>query len=166
MAVRGRKPKPTAVKILAGNPGKRRLPKGEPNPALDIPVAPPGMRADALEEWSIMAGEAYQIGISTVLDRVHWIVLADTLTIYFEAMEKVRETGLVAKAPKSDYPIQNPYLPIRNRALSDFQKLAAEMGLSATARTRVATAPTKPDAGRPKTKPLKSGLKLIHGGKR
>ena len=37
MATRGRKPKPTHLKVLAGNPGKRPLPKNEPKPK---PIAP------------------------------------------------------------------------------------------------------------------------------
>ncbi|MEQ8198694.1 MAG: phage terminase small subunit P27 family, partial [Clostridiaceae bacterium] len=32
MAQRGRKPKPTAIKVLEGNPGKRPLNKNEPKP--------------------------------------------------------------------------------------------------------------------------------------
>ena len=32
VAQRGRKPKPTAVKVLEGNPGKRSLNTGEPKP--------------------------------------------------------------------------------------------------------------------------------------
>ena len=32
MAQRGRKPKPTAVKVLEGNPGKRQLNEMEPQP--------------------------------------------------------------------------------------------------------------------------------------
>lgn len=34
----GRKPKPTAVKKLEGNPGKRKLNKNEPVPAKEITV--------------------------------------------------------------------------------------------------------------------------------
>ena len=42
MAQRGRKPKPTAVKVLEGNPGKRSLNTGEPKPekkAVSAPIA-------------------------------------------------------------------------------------------------------------------------------
>lgn len=37
MAIRGKKPKPTNLKILEGNPGKRPLNLNEPKP---IPIAP------------------------------------------------------------------------------------------------------------------------------
>jgi phage terminase small subunit len=45
---RGRKPKPTARKIAAGNPGKRALNKDEPDFGLVTNIEPP--------EW--IAGEA------------------------------------------------------------------------------------------------------------
>lgn len=44
MATRGRKPKPTALKVLEGNPGKRPLNKNEPNLKRKRP--------DALHGWS------------------------------------------------------------------------------------------------------------------
>ncbi|HZK10243.1 MAG TPA: phage terminase small subunit P27 family, partial [Clostridia bacterium] len=37
MATRGRKPKPTALKVLEGNPGKRPLNKNEPQPERKAP---------------------------------------------------------------------------------------------------------------------------------
>ena len=37
MAQRGRKPKPTAVKVLEGNPGKRSLNTAEPKPEKKAP---------------------------------------------------------------------------------------------------------------------------------
>ena len=36
----GRKPKPTAVKKLEGNPGKRKLNTKEPNPGKGMPDCP------------------------------------------------------------------------------------------------------------------------------
>ena len=38
LAQRGRKPKPTAVKQLEGNPGKRQLNANEPKPAARAPL--------------------------------------------------------------------------------------------------------------------------------
>lgn len=47
----GRKPKPTKLKILEGNPGKQRLPKGEPMPDTEMPEAPEHLDKYAREEW-------------------------------------------------------------------------------------------------------------------
>ena len=40
MATRGRKPKPTGIKQLEGNPGKRKLNEREPKPEKKAPSCP------------------------------------------------------------------------------------------------------------------------------
>ena len=49
MAVRGRKPTATIIKLATGNPGRRALPQREP-PATGVPIKPPkiGKRAGLL----------------------------------------------------------------------------------------------------------------------
>lgn len=44
MAIRGRKPKPTNLKVLEGNPGKRPLPTNEVKPQRRLHVAPSGLK--------------------------------------------------------------------------------------------------------------------------
>ena len=43
----GRKPKPTAMKELEGNPGKRKLNKKEPMPGKGMPDCPKWLLPDA-----------------------------------------------------------------------------------------------------------------------
>lgn len=47
MAIRGRKPKPTALKVLEGNPGHRPLNKKEPLPKGRLPRCPDWLEDDA-----------------------------------------------------------------------------------------------------------------------
>ena len=47
----GRKPKPTALKKLEGNPGKRKLNTKEPAPAKGMPDCPKWLLPEAKEEW-------------------------------------------------------------------------------------------------------------------
>jgi len=49
---RGRKPLPTSLKLLCGNPGKQKLPKGEPDPDSNIPAPPAVLNDYAFEEWN------------------------------------------------------------------------------------------------------------------
>ena len=51
MATRGRKPKPTALKELEGNPGKRPLNDREPKPEKKAPPCPKWLNDDAKKEW-------------------------------------------------------------------------------------------------------------------
>ena len=47
MAQRGRKPTPTAIKELEGNPGKRPLNDAEPKPERKAPPCPKGLEPEA-----------------------------------------------------------------------------------------------------------------------
>ena len=49
----GRKPKPTALKKLEGNPGKRKLNTKEPVPGKGMPDCPKWLLPVAKEEWNV-----------------------------------------------------------------------------------------------------------------
>ncbi len=68
MAQRGRKPKPTAVKVLEGNPGKRSLNTGEPKPEKKAPRCPAWLEDEAKKEWKRMAKQLEHLGILTEID--------------------------------------------------------------------------------------------------
>ena len=68
MAQRGRKPKPTAVKVLEGNPGKRSLNTNEPKPVKKAPRCPGWLEDEAKKEWKRMAKQMEQLGILTEID--------------------------------------------------------------------------------------------------
>ena len=53
VAQRGRKPKPTAVKMLEGNPGKRGLNAGEPKPEKKAHRCPAWLEAEAKKAWCV-----------------------------------------------------------------------------------------------------------------
>jgi phage terminase small subunit len=55
--MRGRKPKPTILKLLTGNPGKRPLNNNEPEPILinGAVVPPKYLEGAALEEWNVQS---------------------------------------------------------------------------------------------------------------
>ena len=57
MAVRGRKPKPSHLKLVTGNPGKRAINTQEPAPEGILPAPPPELTAEARGEWDRVAGE-------------------------------------------------------------------------------------------------------------
>ena len=63
----GRPPKPTALKVLQGNPGKRKLPKGEPTPAVGC-VPPPGLSKRARLVWDQIVPELIAQRVATTLD--------------------------------------------------------------------------------------------------
>lgn len=65
--MRGRIPKPTAIKKLAGNPGRRPLPKGEPVP-LGCAARPKWLNVGARQVWEDLAPGSYALGLLTSRD--------------------------------------------------------------------------------------------------
>ena len=63
----GRPRKPTALRVLQGNAGKRPLPKGEPQPELGC-EPPPWLPDDARSQWSRLAPTLLELGLLTEVD--------------------------------------------------------------------------------------------------
>jgi P27 family predicted phage terminase small subunit len=68
---RGPKPKPTALKLLAGNPGKRpaQASGGRGRVRKGIPDRPPELTGEAAAEWDRLAPELDAAGLLAVTDR-------------------------------------------------------------------------------------------------
>lgn len=59
--------KPTSLKLLTGNPGKRALPKHEPQPAVGA-ERPPWLGAGARAAWDALAPRLTRLRVLTELD--------------------------------------------------------------------------------------------------
>ena len=68
MATRGRKPTPTAIKELEGNPGKRKLNDKEPKPEKKAPSCPKWLEPEAKKEWRRLAKKMELMGVLTEVD--------------------------------------------------------------------------------------------------
>lgn len=139
--MRGRKPKPTAFKLLTGNPGKRRINGAEPDlPSVDPFTSVPSVLKDdrASAEWRRLAPMLSASKVLTEGDRASLIALCQQWSRYLDATEKAEAAGLIVKAP-SGYPMPNPYLGVANKALAHCTKLWAELGLTPSSRARVTT---------------------------
>ena len=64
----GTKPKPTHVKLVTGNPGKRPLNEDEPEFVSGIPEPPDFLFDDARVVWDKLASELHQKGVLTEMD--------------------------------------------------------------------------------------------------
>ncbi len=139
--MRGRKPKPTALEILAGNPGKRRLNLREPKPESSIPNCPEHLSREAQIEWERIAPELARLAILTALDRAALAAYCSCWGRWVEAERHVREHGMTVRAPRG---IKiNPSVRIANNALQFLLKFAAEFGLTPSSRSRIVVG--KPD---------------------
>ena len=69
MGQRGPIPTPSALRVLRGNPGRRRQTKTEPTLAPGIPDPPAFLSEIALQEWLRVAPALAAAGLLTLLDR-------------------------------------------------------------------------------------------------
>ena len=95
----GRKPKPTAVKALEGNPGKRSLNTGEPKPEKKAPRCPAWLEGEAKKEWKRMAGQMEKLGILTEIDMAAFAGYCQAYARWKEAEEFITQHGTIVKTP-------------------------------------------------------------------
>jgi len=148
--MRGRKPTPTALKLLRGNPGKRALNHDEPKHApLDAAVPPDVVDPVAQAEWVRVAGLLIERGQVTTVDRT---VLTGYCVKYAQWLALEREAAahpFIVRSP-SGYPIPNPALGMANKVFALLLKTAAELGITPSARARVHV--TEPHVDAPASK--------------
>jgi P27 family predicted phage terminase small subunit len=139
----GRRPKPTALKELEGNPGKRPLNRSEPKPT-GIPSCPKHLDKGARAEWKRISAELIKLGLLTSVDRAALAAYCAAYSRWAEAELSVQKYGAVIKSPKSGYPIQNPYVGIANTAMDQMRKFMVEFGLTPASRSRLQMTPDAP----------------------
>ena len=136
MATRGRKPKPTALKILEGNPGKRPLNTNEPVLGKVAPACPGWLMPAAKEEWNRLAGVMEMMGILTEVDMAAFAGYCQAYARWKEAEEYISENGTMFKTP-SGYMQQVPQVSIAHQYLKIMDRLAEQFGLTPSARSRI-----------------------------
>jgi len=141
----GRRPQPTALKVLRGNPGKERLNPNEPKPAAAAPafdIPPSELDGDpvAMGEWTRVAPMLRVSGLVTMAERSALLSMCQQWSRYLEAHAKVQQLGMIVKKP-SGLPVTNPYLAVADKALQHCMKLWVELGLTPSGRSRMAALP-------------------------
>jgi P27 family predicted phage terminase small subunit len=136
MARRGRKPKPTAIKELEGNPGKRPLNKNEPKPENTAPKCPTWLDKEAKKEWRRMSKALEAIGILTKVDGAAFAGYCQAYARWKEAEEFLSKHGTIFKTP-SGYIQQVPQVSIAQAYLKIMKDFCSEFGLTPASRTRL-----------------------------
>lgn len=88
----GRRPKPTALKVLQGNPGKRKLNEREPKPPAGEVRKPRGLSRAAGLEWDELAPIAMAMGTLTTADVTSFGTLCELVaTLHMASSQKDAE---------------------------------------------------------------------------
>lgn len=151
---RGPLPKPTALKVLEGNPGRRALNLSDGiNPRVEVPSPPKHLGQEARKEWKRITPLLYELGLISGLDRA-------ALAMYCQAVGRLSELeiafgGMVAKhvvggmsyadavyevsrtATPSGYVQQSVIVQLISSHRLQVHRHLAHFGLSPAARMRV-----------------------------
>jgi len=134
--MRGRKPKPTALRVLQGNAGKRPLPLDEPAPRATALDPPAYLTDEARAEWARVAPMLERLGIFTEADVSAMVGYCEAWSRWRKAETTLATSGLLIKAP-SGYPVVNPLVGVANKAMQQMRAFLVEFGMTPSARTRV-----------------------------
>lgn len=136
MKQKGRKPKPTQLKVLNGNPGKRPLNDREPKPETTIPKCPDFLDADAKAEWARLTKELKVLGLISQLDRSQVAILCQEYSRWKQATQIINRLGTTFETEKG-YIAQRPEVGVANKAIQNILKISANFGLSPSDRVRI-----------------------------
>jgi phage terminase small subunit len=121
--MRGRPSKPTALKVLEGNPGKRPLPKAEVKPEIGA-EPPPWLTAPlARAEWERIAPRLLKLGLLTEIDGEAFGLMCGHLADAGEQMRMSR--------------------PVDPRLTSEIRQFLSQFGMTPASRSKVAGKPAE-----------------------
>ncbi len=148
-----RRPKPTYLKELAGNPGGRPLNDLEPHPPSGVPEMPKGMGVAAKRHWRKWTRQLLAVGVMTTVDGVALeqacVSAALAEKFYREALESPminefagmnEETG-VAYYKRKINPAAQGYIA----ASKNIKAFLIEFGLTPASRSRLKIEKEQPD---------------------
>jgi len=145
--VKGRKPKPTALRLLQGKRGHRPLPPHEPKPALAIPPCPDHLSPAARAEWDYITAELAGLGILSRADKAVLAGYCASYASWQECERFIAEHGAVITLRDDKGTVkwiqEAPQARLALKHLEKIRQFAAELGLSPSARTRIHAQPTE-----------------------
>lgn len=148
--MRGRKPVPTALKLVNGNPSKRPINMHSFAPQSRIPRCPQHLKGEARKEWKRVVAELHRYQMISEVDRGELAMMCTQWARYVEAEEMIEKaakgggSGLFVKTPNG-FPIQSPWLAVSNKAIEQYRGLCADFGMTPAARVRVTPQTTQMD---------------------
>ena len=136
--VSGPPPKPTALKKLQGNPGKRALNTSEPQPPapVSVPYAPRFLTAEAKREWRRIVPLLMELGLYTEIDHAAISMYCQAYGRWLDAEREIDQDGAVRTTDKG-YEHQAAWVQIANKRFDQVRRMLAEFGLTPASRSRL-----------------------------
>jgi P27 family predicted phage terminase small subunit len=126
--------KPTALKLLEGEPNKKRIRKKEATPKKAYRDPPKELPALARQKWKELAPKLYNLGLLTEIDYDAFSALCILYSKYAEA-EKVATLGIVRT--NSGYVTQNPMINVSLKYFEKYHRLLSDFGMTPASRSKI-----------------------------
>lgn len=136
----GRPPKPTALKLLQGNPGKRPLPESEPVPPPGDVKPPAWLKGKARTAWKWVEPVLSDMGVLTTADPHALALLCDAYAEYIEAGDAIREHGTTYETVTKEGSVMfrsRPEVAIRADAWRRVSLMMQQFGMTPSSRAKV-----------------------------
>ncbi len=124
------------MKIVTGNPGKRKLNKAEPQFNPEIPLCPEWIDDEGKREWMRVVGDLHKAGLCASVYAGPLAVYCQAFADFRSAVETIRHEKATLMTDKGNV-IQHPAVGMKNKAMVILLKAAAEFGFSPSAKTRI-----------------------------
>lgn len=145
--MKGRPAKPTSLKVLQGNPGKRALNKKEPKPAAGIPKCPAHLSKEAKQVWREVVPQLQVMRVLTLADAHALELYCDAMATYRQARQLLNEHGATYETGSQDKGIMYRRRPENEIAEDAWRRAHAalqQFGLTPSSRTKLKTEPEQP----------------------
>jgi P27 family predicted phage terminase small subunit len=143
--MRGKKPKPTSLRLIEGNREHRTIhDENEPRPERKAPPRPKELDVDERKAWRYLVKELDKMGTLATSDRANMTAYCHAWGVWIRAKRKLNELAKdnpdceIIMTDKGNW-IQNPWLSNANRGMADVVKYGSFLGLDPTSRTRIKT---------------------------
>lgn len=145
----GRPPKPTALKLIEGNPGKRGSGKQEPDPTYLSDLDPPAwLHPVASEVWRDVAPHLSAAKLLTEVDVQALAMGCVAIAQYRQSVRALGDDLVKSKVVLDDdeNPVVtgehiNPWLIVQSMSFKQAMAIFQQFGMSPAARTRIAIQP-------------------------
>lgn len=135
----GRKPVPTDLHKLRGNPSKKHLPGPNEEPQPEVysapPPAPEWLGPYGRKEWDRVSKYLWENKLLTIADETALATYCQNVDILVASTMDIQENGYTIQGQRG--PVRNPALASFAQATTALRAMAAEFGMTPSSRSRI-----------------------------
>ena len=151
----GRKPTPTHLKLVTGNPGKRKINRHEPKPLRCIPSCPSHLSDNAKVAWGKLTVLLDRMGVLTEADAAALERMVDCYSDILACRDLINQEGrtyTTTNAQGETLIKAHPAVGMLADADRRFRGYMTDFGMTPSARSRISVTPDEKENKDPSQK--------------